>query len=111
MMGLLTRPKSSRLVRLHLRGYEIGPPGLTPRRYNTNGNAREGQVPRRRRGHQMLAIPALALTLIEARTRTHYSSKGTMLRDCHRSQRARVCSPIFLDKMGLARSALAAPSL
>jgi len=108
-MGLPTRPTSSRLVRLLLRGWQLRRPGLSPRRYNTSGNAREGRVPKHRRGHQMPAIPALALT--EARTQMRLSNNSNTMLTGRRRQRASHSSPTYLDKMGLVRSARAAPSL
>jgi hypothetical protein len=107
MTRLRTLPTSSPLAQLHLRRQVPRRPVRSPQRCNTSGNAREGQVPERRRGHQTRAIRVLGLT--EARTciQTRRSTTPTD----YRRQRATHSSTTSLDKMVLALSVRVVPSL
>ena len=109
MTRLPTRPTSSRLVRLLLRGWQLRRPGPSPRRNNTSGNVREGRVLKHRRDLQMPAIPALAVT--EALIQMRYSNNSSTMLTDRRTQRASHSSHTFLDKTGLVRLGRAAPSL
>lgn len=110
MIRLRTRPTSSRLAQLHLRRQRARRPDPFPGRCITNGNAPEGQVPGRRRDHPSRANRALALTeRTQTRPSSSNSSSSTTPTDRSSTWLASRSSTSFLDKMGLALSARAAP--